>query len=378
MLDKGHQNNIDKAFINASWKKMNVVLDEQLPESRKDDRALIYLLSSLLIFTLFALGFISYKYLNFIPNTALTKEKIIYQKVYEDAFNQDAYTQIISNKIPDSRIESSQDFISSELSFSNLEEFIPETNFQNSLETQYIGIDQVPTLKFSLDSESNRPVEMNTESIYLEDQQEITKTKKLSKIDMTIGLLTFVSNNQDFSGYGFSSGIQVPISKKVGLNTGVAVNFVSRGYTLFPFLDRSNPSNDFGKTKLNEEDTYYAGLKSFKQVYFPIGINYNVTKFLTLNSGLKFRYTFTEDIDRVLEVQARQRVNKNESVANTFFNQTNVGLSAGFTVAVSDKLSFYVDSEWGLSSLTNSKVLSNPTSRRYDLNLINLSTNYKF
>ena len=385
MLDKRNQYNFDKKFVNSSWKEMKQMLDNDIPVPNNSSDKLVALLACLLVISSIAIAYLLYNKHSYIPATELIKEKIIYKNIYLDSplsFDNSKATQ------------SSLTLNNSENQFYYVESPISEN--KEKLDHVLIEHDMYNT---ALDKKNDHDFEHHISSLpRLDLKQSFLKSdlkdinpgeniaiqkevkEKKNKIGYSVGLLKFVSNNFDYSGYGFTSGINIPISKKLGLQTGLAINFVSREYFIFPILDKNNaPSYTKAYADLNNESTYYDGLKSFKQIYVPLNISYKLNNALSVSSGVKLRYTYSEEIDNILKTRASKRIAKSETVANAFFNNTYVGLNAGISYKVNDRLNFMVDSEWGVTSIINQeRFVRNPSSNNYDLNLINLTTNISF
>lgn len=385
MLDNQTQHSFDKSFVNASWKDLKQILDEDMPVTKSPNNHIIIILSILLFLSLSSIGYLLFEQTQEIPLTELIKEKIIYKEVivekviekpvdklmnygnlnhqYSTTYNTSNAKSPLDNKV----LTNHQDLI-------NIE---PMSTIVKNNENSILSIKEVAQLnstKVALIASDNHfiPNSSVTETFTPKLNDEILK------VNYSLGLLTFISNNLDYSGYGFSSGIQIPLSKKFGLQTGFSINFVSRDFLFFPFFEQSNVNQSAGTADLNKERTYYDGLESFKQIFLPLNLNYNINKMLSFNSGLKFRYTYSKNINTLLKSRASKTLSKSKTVESTFFNHTNIGLTAGFTYKVNDKLNFIFDSEWGVRSLIKKNEFSNPSTINYDLNLINLTTNITF
>lgn len=380
------EEHIDKAFINKSWKKMQIALDNELPYHRKSQTKLVALLCFLLLITISALVYMSYLYFTQTPYAELTKERIIKEKIYQadDHPNHDNNTFV-------GRIDSQQGVRQAKITYPP----VPQSDFNERLEedgqstpesdktnpsphvvqksflSQSLSSGAVESKKFQTERETQLPIPLFS-------LRESLSSEKY-KPDFYFATSAFVSN-LDYTGYGISLGIELPINKKISVNTGVGLNFISRSYFILPFLERNSASGlkDINYGDLNEANTFYKGLKGFKQVFIPIGMEYHITNKLDLVVGARFRYTYSETIDRTLRSKAQSKISRDKTVENTFFNNSNIGIYTAVQYNINDHFSVSMDTEWGLHSLINNTHISDPSFRRYDLNLFNLSTIFKF
>ncbi len=400
MLDKRSKQDITKSFVHNSWKDMSGLLDKDLPVPPSQRNILATVLATLLLISVLAIGFLSYHLNDQIPTAELTKEKIIYKHIYlHHDLGAQPYYSLVQNTVnkvySDENLQSfiadqSDNLYSRNILLSN-SAFKPNSNeegvqklidskniFENGNRIHFLSdnnrIENLESLSSEIDL-NNRLIPQPT----ISKPHSVTSKRKAK---YNLSLLTFATNNLDFTGYGLGSGIEIPLGKRLGITTGLAVNFVSRDHIIFPFFEKDNESEIFKSVAdidLKNQETFYSGLRSFKQIYLPLGISYQVNNFLALNSGVKFRYTYSENIDKTLLNKANRKLPSYASAENVFFNNTNIGLSAGISYKLSNNLSFNLDSEWGLSSLINRNNLNYPSDKRkYDLNLINLSTNFTF
>jgi hypothetical protein len=382
MQDNANQHMFDKKFVNASWIDMKLMLDKDIPVVSTPINKVIVVLSTLLFISLFTIGYLVYNQTSNIPTAELTKEHYIYKNIY---LNQDKdilkteyskqtfefTTPSLHNKLSNFSGEASEKNYSASI-VNNSHSLIDNQNAiaQNYLLNKLPNLDQIIT--------SLKPIDTN--EIKLSENLAHKNSNNLnqkSKVKYNLGLLSFVSSNSNFSGYGFTTGVHLPISKRVGIQTGLAVNFVTRNFLVFPFFGKTT-DNFKSLSPLDQEETYYDGLKSFKQIYLPVNLNYAISNALSINSGVKFRYTYSQEIDNILETRASKTISKSETVENAFFSNSNIGLSLGVNYQVNKNLNFILDSEWGMNSLINKDQFKNPSNDRYDLNLINLTTSISF
>jgi len=384
-----NKNNIDQSFINDSWKQLKLELDKALPMAAAPNQNYLYLLSSILILSISGLAFMTYLYFNIVPVTSLTKEIIKYQKIYVPYAVDKPFASIAESKtVLTSRYETPNVLTNNADDASDVSTIISNESANISLledlqltEDLLINNDDIETL--SEESIENLPSIQS----FLNEEQNLKQAnfsflsprRKKRLVDVYFSFGGFVSN-LDYSGYSVGSGIQIPLSKILSLQTGITLSYISKDYFIFPFFEKTSDQNLKANSNpdLNNADTYYSGLKAFKQVIIPLGINYHATSKFSLTTGLKFRYTYSETIDRVLESKAQQKLSKNQSVANTFFNNSNLGVFTGITYKLNDHIYLDLETEWGLYSLISNKFLDDSSNRKYDLNLISLSSSFKF
>ncbi len=382
MQDNANQHMFDKKFVNASWIDMKEMLDKNIPVATTPMNKVIVALSALLLISLITIGFLIYNQTSNIPTAELTKEHYIYQTIYLNQekvnYKTDYTNQTFefkgassqkdlsnnSNLISEKKYNNS--IINSPISFLDNQQVIA----QNYLINELPNLDQIIT---SLKPNGSDEIKL-TENPKYENSKTFNQN---SKVKYNLGLLSFMSSNSNFSGYGFTTGVHLPLSKRVGIQTGLAVNFVTRNFLIFPFFGK-NTDNFKSLSPLDKEATYYDGLKSFKQIYLPVNLNYAISNVLSINSGVKFRYTYSQELDNILETRASKTISKSETVENAFFSNSNIGLSLGVNYQVNKNLNFILDSEWGMNSLINKDQFKHPTNDKYDLNLINLTTSISF
>ena len=375
---------------------MSNLLDEKFPVQKNYDKQLLWLLSFLLVLAISAVVYLMTIHFNEIPVAQLTKEKIIYKPVYIDHYIQgtDDSDNTQETSYAEANLASSNSDTKTSVtlypeintsSYLTFVDYIKNQQFSSYLASQ--GVDYITPLQ-ELGPQSLQILEKATASgNELSDEQKTDSQPVIDpyttkrKVKFNLGASAFVANGFDYSGYGLSSGVAFPIGKKIGINTGLGVNFVSRDYIILPFFQKDNQdqllkSNE--QANLESEETYYSGLRSFNQVYLPVNIQYNLNNKLSFNSGVNFRFTYSEQIDNVLAVQASRKLPKNENAKQVFFNNANIGISAGFGYIINNNLSINLDSEWGLNSLINNDRIKDPSNTKYDLNLINFRTNYTF
>lgn len=378
VLMQGKDNyNFEKAFIDQSWAQLRAQLDEKMPISASvhKHRKYILLLSSLLVLSIAATAYFAYQYTSLIPTAELTKEHIIYRTKYLpehqsrklDSPNQ-ALTRSRQATILPRLTESEARVIDTQ---AHRDTFVRDDLITGAV-TDHISI--LPSLDQSIGYQA-KLIENNS-SLGLdpiEPKQQINRDIKFN-----LGIAATSSTDMDFTGYGVSSGIEIPVGKRFGINTGLALSFLSREHYFIPGLDRKQQSLLPVVTGIVlTEDILYSGLKNMKQFFLPVSLNYALTDELQLNSGVKLRYTYSEDVSSALPLP---NTGRNRPIENreSIFNNTNVGLSAGFRYQLNKHFSILLDSEWAISSLISNSKFNNTVESNHDLNLVNLSTNYTF
>ncbi|NNK89407.1 MAG: hypothetical protein HKO89_02255 [Saprospiraceae bacterium] len=399
MLGKRSKQHISNSFVHSSWKDMTVLLDKELPALQAKNNTAVWVLASLLGLSLLTVCFLWIKLDQQIPFATTVKEKIVYKHIYlNNEVAAQSEEEIYLPKLSQTGNDGSTELIS-EFDSENQESNLSTQNINTDLSEDVNnlhgsnGLQRVnPVLNLS--TLSLHPVflasQMRTHSVSKLDNEKASAPVPLISSDelkekrfrLSLGLLSFLSHDQDFTGYGIVSGIDFSLSKKISLSTGFGVNFVSRDFNFFPFFEK-DVSNELYKSvseyDLRKQETYYSGLRGFKQIFVPFSINYNVSKHFAFSTGIKFRHTYSEKIDKELVKSASKKIPVTQEPGNVFFNNSNIGLTLGMTYKASKNFSLTLDSEWGLSSLINRNSLDFASNRtKYDLNLINLSTNFTF
>lgn len=382
MQDNYNPYNIDKKFIRQSWKSLSSQLDKELPVKASDKfQKIIILLSTLLILSLFGSAYIWHLYKSNTPIAQLTKEKIKYQEVYvpyyitKEINSQEVNTErdiFLGRTTQKSENSPTQDLY---LNASPL----PASVIINHPDRINPGQSDLDPLSFLEQSEYNSIASASDEPIL--DEMNLTPVhprQNNKNIDYYLGLDGFVST-LSYSGFGLNLSTKIPISDKLRFHTGLGASFISRNYHVLPFFKKESGINlKANTTNLKSASTFYQGLQEFNQIIVPIGLNYSFTERIGLTAGVKLRYTYTETIDNVLKSKVQENSPGNQNLANVFFNNSNLGIYTGFSYNISDKVSVSLDSEWGLHSLLNNNRIDDPSTRKYDLNMFNFSSYFKF
>lgn len=413
MLDKNKiDSHIDKAFAKASWKNMSDMLDQELPVPKKEKNKLVILLSSLLFLSFVTIGFLVNANLNQPKFADVTKEKISYKNIYVPV------AQLTADKETPSYTNSNSSKKVSQTSANTTSQLISHTSDTQNQVVQALNLDTADKIKI----EKSTPLSRihKTESITSAGFLSISKIQNLfsqlefktnapdnsglldysifrnenrknkRKIRYNLSLITTVANNFDFSGYGFSAGIDIPLGKNLDVSLGLAHNELSRDFFVFPFF---SPEDDLTTLPLNKpllknqasEQDFYAGLRNMKQLLIPIRVNYNINEYFSFVSGLNFRYTYNRIIDNPVNALNNRAIRSKKkgdlekrSTERSYFVDNTIGLSAGVKFKVSKNISFALDSEWGINSIIDEQAFNVSNGKAYKLNILSLSTNLSF
>lgn len=378
MQDNYSEEEFDKAFIQDSWKTLRGELDTQMPLIVPKSRKIAYLLGLTQLISLGVIGLLLHQSNNQTPYTNLTKTQTVTEKVYIQLpaqkeiktitkYIQGPTEYIHTNKSGTSNITQSNARYA-ETNDKEIEGLATLQNFHlNNYLISHKSLNTLPKVGFPL---------LQNHQI---DEKEDFKKLIQKNVDFRIGILTSVTNDLDFSGYGLSTSFLVSINNKISIGSGFGYNHLSREFVLAPFFPKSKKSYDIDVSNedLSLESTFYNGLQDLKQIFIPLSINYRLSDKFSLSSGLKFRYTFDSTVNKNLKSELLNSLRSVIDPETLFFNKTNFGLSLGLNYVVSEKITFQLDSEFGINSLINSSQFkSNGTS--HDLNLINFTTQFSF
>ena len=375
----------DQGFIEKQWNEMSSLLDNNLPTAIATPQRIYnksaVVLSLLLLLTTLSTVYYAYKYKTRIPATELIKEKVIYKNIYIDKYidkpvsttaKEAAKSEILS--INSSAEIVSERIVKTEEGTQHTQAYTTSSSaYQEPTEQSDYTLAQLEAVPSILSHVKSTEA---TESAYdLEDNSVlVNEESQKRRAHFNLGILAATTTDFAYTGMGIISGIRLPFGKRFGFNTGLAISYLDRDHLFIPDFVRGE-----GETLVDPKiaQTYYEGLRNLKQVYLPLNVNYNLTEAWVINSGVNLRYTYSETINEDLPLPqarptSRQPVKDHESL----FNKTNIGLSAGLEYHLNNNFTFHIESEWGLSSVLNtSQFLTQP---RYDLNIVNLRTHYKF
>jgi len=383
MQDNYSQHEYDPAFIQKSWSELRDKLDTEIPVVVSRSRKIAYLLGICQLVSLAVIGYLLYQSQQKVPFSTLTKtttvsEKITIQNTPEILTITETITKYLpgpteyiyvsaSNNNNNNNISSEVEPISSVAILSELsliETYQRRHNYifsKGNLSTQ-------PDVNLDLLKEINPSKESQLKNFFRND------------VDFRIGVLTSVSSDFDFSGYGIITSFQVAINDKLGIGTGIGFNHLSREFSFVPIIPKQRNSYDIlgRKVDLENQTTYYKSLDDLKQIFIPISLNYNVSQKIALSSGVKFRHTFNSSVNNNLKSELKETISAVNNPETLFFNDTNFGLSFGINYSPSQRITLQLDSEIGISSLINSNQFKSAPRSKYDLQLINFTTNYSF
>ncbi len=391
MQDKEHIE-YNKKFVDQHWALLSERLDQAKPvvAPAAAHNKLVVLLSGLLVIVTGFATFFAYLYTSHIPSASITKEKIIYKDRIShlpiQESNQDKDLTISSRTEGSSYAASATAqtsfplthvFDEDELHFDKQNQFGPSSesliqpdntkhlDYIESLVSERVNMDNTPREIFVVTENSD---------------QEFSEKRNL---DFHIGMQAVISSDKDFTGVGFNTGIDIPVGKRFGITTGLGINVISRDHYFIPPIQRGSsegnlpPNIALASPIPLGTDTYYNGLNKIKQVYLPVSVNYNLSNRVALNSGVRVRYTYSENLDQNLPEPVSRRVPITPEVSETIFSDTNLGVSAGVSVRLNPHFSILLDSEWGVSQLISDPFIPN-FGTQPSLNLLNLTTSYKF
>jgi len=226
-----------------------------------------------------------------------------------------------------------------------------------------VEVEELETKSLSIVHDINKIDLANTNTV----KDEALKAKR--SIQYQVGIQTLASTDLDFTGLGVESGMTIPLSGRLGLNTGFALNYLTRDSYFSPPFSRETGTNT-GEPR---------SLVSLKQLYIPIGLNYSFSKYFALNSGVRVKYTYDEDLENNIWSRPTGLVLSTPYVdSDNFIDNTSIGLTAGVMLRLNNHFSILVDSEWRLSSLFGGTSLINAYRPSYNRNTVNLTTNYTF
>ena len=388
MQDKEHLT-YNEDYISENWSQVAKRLDEVVPVAqpqRNNNKFLLLFLSALLVLSTGVASYFAFMYASHIPPAALIKEKIIYKDRVSLApvqkrnqLNKDVSTAsaLASAQLINSSNAGTYYFDEVEL-YSDLnrltENEVNESDTQNNTKPlDYIG--RISTKKVDMNNTSRTVHIVNNESTnddFIEDRN----------LDFHIAMQAIVTTDKDFTGVGFATGVDIPVGKRFGISTGLGVNVISREHYFVSPIDRGSSASKLPNAGLASPipagtDTYYNGLNSIKQVYLPVSLNYNLTNKIVLNSGVRVRYTYSEDLDENLPGPVTRRVPITLAESESIFADTNLGISAGVTLRLNPHFSILLDGEWGVNRLISDPLIPN-FGEQPSLNLLNLTTSYKF
>lgn len=370
--------NMEQDFIDESWNALRYRLDDKMPVYTAGTASKSKWLVFALLLSLAGLTLMSYLYYSSIPYAPATRHSVEYKTQYVIQNQAVAETNSFSNTRPS---------ISASM-LANEKTSIPASIIMptNVAEKNSADIELAKPLNLKLDEAQtiasglqplNYNINHSTPSLYSLSKLNVENKRTISALSFSLS--SFISN-LEYTGYGLGFGLNFPVKERIKLETGIHLNFISKAYYFLPFFERSVADNFKANANINlqDADTFHSGLKSFNQLVLPVGMSYSITRSLALSTGVRFRFTYSKNIDDTLQSKAQRKIERNKSVEETFFNATNLGIYSGLSYSVTPHLNLRLDAELGLGSLISNKAISDPYFRPYDLNLINLSAQFKF
>jgi len=365
--------NINNEFVDESWAQMQSLLDEHLPVSEDPKDWKFTLLAGLSLFLLMS----SIGLLHLYVTNPQIKEVIVEKVIYKPEYIQiKTTTSEKTSQVAQTGNAHEKSGFDSDSFHKTIEHHMGASTVTETTEN-YTSIDNtrnasISTLKNLAPIQCLAPqLDYQTESgLGFEKVEEINVPQKKNKpIQFELGVLVSATADKQFAGVGLSSGIKFPLTKRLALNTGLGINsFDGDRFLIGASTQKAENISEF----------YYKGLRKFNQIFLPLSLDYSITKSLAINSGVRLRYTYSEELDSSLPNLAsgpsRRAADENVSL----YNNTNLGFSAGLKYTLNPRWNILLDSEWGVTNLLNRTQFFASSSLEYELNVINLRTSFTF
>jgi hypothetical protein len=380
MLGKNEFEHMEQDFINESWNALRYRLDEKMPLYSTGPAPRSKWLVLALFLNLAWLTVMSYLYFRSIPYAPATRHSIEYKTKYliQNQPTAKAFAGSDDRESSNLGITAAQfgipaNIVSSSDAFQNDHAAVEYASPSNLVHDQIDNAELISSDLYSIQYRTSH----TTPSLYALSKLNIENRKAISALSFSLS--SFISN-LNYTGYGLGFGLNFPVKGRINLETGIHLNFISKSYYFLPFFERSVPDNFKANSNINlqDADTFHSGLKSFNQVVLPLALSYSINRRLALSTGVRFRYTYSKNIDETLQSKAQRKIERNKSVEETFFNASNLGIYSGLSYNVTPHINLRLDAELGLGSLISNQAISDPYFRPYDLNLLNLSAQFKF
>ena len=394
-MQDNKEHNYEQAFIDHNWAVVREQLDMVKPVAQETPASnwTVRILSILLLLSLVSATFFAYKYKSIIPNAALTKEKVIYQDrfiplIMHGLEAAEQTTDLYGDSVDDSNnsiisVNENDPQQSTEIMTSLLNNFSERPHESTAITSEdESGNEDRSTAAFDKIDNELLLLETETGEVIIGDDFMPHIKEARRKINYNVGTQIIATHDGDYTGVGFKSDVDFPIGKRIGITTGIAFNYLTREHYFIPGANRTgNTQTHFPKGIAQvtpSSDVYYNGLKTLKQVYLPVSLNYDLSNSFAVNSGVRLRYTYEDDVNSQLPTpQGTSRRTPPEDPSSVFA-QTNLGISAGVKYRFNPRFSILLDSEWGVSSLVRNSQLPSLTQKQHDLNLLNLTTSFNF
>ena len=370
-------NNLEDLY----WSKMKARLDESMPIVQDNRRPwLVPMLSLFLGLAVISTAYYAYLYKSFVPSTTLIKERIVYKdKLIQvpiwktDDINKSTPITFAKND-PDNLDNASEAILGTQSTEQNLSSFHTSKD-ANLSESDILYIDALSQLEGEL-------AYLNIEA---EDYNIFTNPSAIAPkkrgVDINLGYQLSASTDFNYTGSALQAAIHIPVNNRLDITTGLGVGIMSRDYYFLPAIPKSEGQNDLPQgiavaTPGNED--IFNSLNSFKQIYIPVGMSYQLGNNLAINSGVKIRYTLQESVDEILNLPRSRKPPFEPIESGSIFANTNIGVSAGLQYRFTPRISIFLDSEWGLNPIISNPQLSNSGGPQPDLNRVNFTTSYSF
>ncbi len=382
MQDNYSQHEFDTAFIQKSWSELSDKLDSEMPVITPRSRKVAYILGVSQIVSLAVIAFLLYQSHQKVPYATVTKTQTVSENIPASTTPAQVRTETktVTKYVPG---PTKYLYINTADSFSTTteEEVVPNSTTNNEALKAIDTYQRRNNYLFSKRNLSSQP-DVNLALTYDDEFSKESQLKNFFRndVDFRIGILSSISNDFDFSGYGVVTSLQVAISDKLAISTGIGYNHLSRQFSFLPIFNKSRNSYAIigRKVDLGNQTTYYKSLHDLKQIFIPISLNYYVSQKIALSSGVKFRHTFDSSVNGNLKSELKQSISTIKNPETLFFNDTNFGLSLGINYSLSQRITLQLDSEIGFNSIINTNQFDSAPQSRYDLQLINFTTNYSF
>ncbi len=379
MRDNQNRLDFDKKFVQESWNSLKIQLDKELPVKKSHARKWIGGLLALQCISLMVIGYL------FVENSGLT----------DRPFTKLTKSEVIENTIIKTVIEKVE--IPQKPTIVYRYKTLPQQTEPAIKNNPLVGItdnkgdrsnlNQLITPR-EIGTLMSLPTARNIENVVANNAQENLLDDKLGiafpaekrpfinlkKFDFGVGFSSVVSNDLDYTGYGFLSSLTVNISEKFKVSTGIGFNQISRQFLFVPFLEKSTT---YQNKSINYPDAFYDNLEDLKQIYIPFNVSYVINETFDLTAGINFRHTFDSQLSYRFENKLKEKYMGINEPLDLYLNETNVGITVGFNYKLSNRWSLMMNTEWGLSSII-SKDQFDSRKPNYDLNLMNLTTLYSF
>lgn len=396
MPDNFGQNEFEQAFINESWKKLELLLSDDMPVEKTKTNKWVGLLLFSQLLSLVVIGGLIYSHFSATPFTKLTKEKIVYQTVVKEI--QVPYAVESEIKPYTTRPSILPNISLFKKDFFNYAQL---NNAASSIAYLKSQLSEIKSFKSNnlFTSQTIKPIQLPNSGELIANSKDKNSPYSIAplvgdresikdKLNFGVGIILSASNNLDYTGYGIVSTIEFPISKKVNFGTGIGFSHLSREFDVLPIFPNSYSTYNVKSSEvdLEEKSSFYQSLTDMKQIFIPFNVSYTLNTKLAFKTGFNIRYNFDQSLDTDLIYAIEKATSTLNRAEDLYFNNINLGLELGFKYTINDNFNLTMSSEFGLNSLINKNQFStnkdpdfNPNyNPDYFLNLVNLTTTYSF